>query len=108
MTPTETQQLKHLISLLQAKLDGRKLERHCEYCGPDYKCPTCSTWDCFSESNLAAAPNNYCIATEPVPEKPTIEEVRTQLAASAKVSAELDKNVLTDIFPDALSAKLED
>ena len=70
MTPTETEQLKHLVSLLQAKLEGKTIERHCANCGPDYVCPRCKEWTDFRAVELCRYPDCYRLAPEPAPEKP--------------------------------------
>ena len=62
-----TENIDHLISLLTAKRDGKKIERHCDKCGPDYRCAVCRGWEDFEILTLAFHPDHYRIAPEPAP-----------------------------------------
>lgn len=100
MTPTETEQLKHLISLLQAKLQKKILIHRCAICGPDYVCPACKNWNDFREKTLAKHPEHFRIATEPAPEpvkEPSkfqlTKDESEQICAAQGISPEPAKNI---------------
>ena len=69
---TTTEQINHLISLLIAKRDGKKIERHCANCGPDYVCPRCKEWTDFRPVELCRYQDCYRIAPEPAPTHQTV------------------------------------
>ena len=64
-----TENIDRLISLLIAKRDGKKIERHCDKCGPDYRCAVCRGWEDFEMLTLAFHPNHYRIALYPEPKQ---------------------------------------
>ena len=65
MTPTETEQLKHLLSLLNAKLEGKQLEKH-------FREDPCAIarWEKSDEYPTIKTQQFWRIAPDPAPQKP--------------------------------------